>query len=187
MKPGPVMVLMVGLPGAGKTTRARVLEVERRALRLTPDEWMAPLFGAGESGGARDVLEGRLLSVGFRVLGLGVDVVVDFGLWGRDERSALRAVGARLGARVEVEFLDVTADVQWDRVTERHRGEPAVEFAMTRHDLDGYRARFEAPDQEELTGGAVPAPPAPDRDWTAWAVRRWPTLVVPGVGGRPPG
>ena len=185
----PTMVLLVGLPGAGKTTRARVLETGRPALRLTPDEWMAPLFGAGDVAGSRDVLEGRLLSVGFRVLELGVDVVVDFGLWGRDERSALRSVGTALGARVEVEFLDVPADVQWDRVHRRHRDDPAIEFAMTRDDLDGYRRRFEAPDAIELTGGPVPPPPAPDHDWAVWAVRRWPTLVLPGgdpvsAGGR---
>ena len=36
--------LMVGLPGSGKTTRARVLEAETGALRLTPDEWQTRLF-----------------------------------------------------------------------------------------------------------------------------------------------
>ena len=39
------MFLMVGLPGAGKTTRARELALAHRALRLTPDEWHLPLFG----------------------------------------------------------------------------------------------------------------------------------------------
>ena len=34
---------MVGLPGAGKTTLARQLAAERRILRLTPDDRMAPL------------------------------------------------------------------------------------------------------------------------------------------------
>ena len=39
------MLLMVGLPGAGKTTRAKELAAANRALRLTPDHWMIPLFG----------------------------------------------------------------------------------------------------------------------------------------------
>lgn len=55
--------LTVGLPGAGKTTRARQLAKEHSALRLTPDEWMIPLFGEPEADGKRDVLEGRLLSL----------------------------------------------------------------------------------------------------------------------------
>lgn len=40
------MFLMVGLPGAGKTTRANELAAAHRALRLTPDHWMIPLFGS---------------------------------------------------------------------------------------------------------------------------------------------
>jgi hypothetical protein len=39
------LFLMVGLPGAGKTTRARELAPARRALLLNLDEWMIPLFG----------------------------------------------------------------------------------------------------------------------------------------------
>jgi signal recognition particle GTPase len=35
--PAATMVLMAGLPGAGKTTRARQLAAASRARRLTPD------------------------------------------------------------------------------------------------------------------------------------------------------
>ena len=39
------MLLIVGLPGAGKTTRAKELATAARAIRLTPDDWMIPIFG----------------------------------------------------------------------------------------------------------------------------------------------
>jgi predicted kinase len=84
------LFLIVGLPGAGKTTRAKELAAKHHALRLTPDEWMIPLFGDSMADGRRFVLEGRLISVALQVLRLGTSVVLDFGLWGRDERSALR-------------------------------------------------------------------------------------------------
>lgn len=43
-----VLYLTVGLPGSGKTTLARriVEDEDEEILRLTPDEWMAPLFQA---------------------------------------------------------------------------------------------------------------------------------------------
>jgi EAL domain-containing protein (putative c-di-GMP-specific phosphodiesterase class I) len=37
------LVLMCGLPGAGKTTRARPLATRPAAVRFTPDEWLADL------------------------------------------------------------------------------------------------------------------------------------------------
>jgi predicted kinase len=44
MKESATLYLLVGLPGAGKTTKDRQLEVQAPALRLTLDEWMIPLF-----------------------------------------------------------------------------------------------------------------------------------------------
>ena len=38
------LFLICGLPGAGKTTLARQLEATHAALRLCPDEWIAPLL-----------------------------------------------------------------------------------------------------------------------------------------------
>ena len=41
----PTLHLIVGLSGSGKTTLARRLERELDALRLSPDEWIAALYG----------------------------------------------------------------------------------------------------------------------------------------------
>ncbi|CAN5628536.1 hypothetical protein BH23PAT2_BH23PAT2_08730 [soil metagenome] len=35
---------MVGLPGSGKTTRAKEIESEQQAIRLSPDEWINELY-----------------------------------------------------------------------------------------------------------------------------------------------
>src|SRR5674476_1311039 len=88
---GPAIVyLIVGLPGAGKTTHAMELEISASALRLTPDEWQIVLFGDQNPPDKRDIVEGKLVQLGMRAAGLGINVVFDFGLWGKDERSALR-------------------------------------------------------------------------------------------------
>ncbi|MGH3180236.1 MAG: AAA family ATPase, partial [Streptosporangiaceae bacterium] len=75
--PAATMFLMAGLPGAGKTTRAEELAAVHRALRLTPDHWMIPLFGDSMADGKRFVLEGRLFSVYLQALRLGTSVVLD--------------------------------------------------------------------------------------------------------------
>ena len=38
------LFMLCGLPGSGKTTLAKDLEISRPALRLCPDEWIASLL-----------------------------------------------------------------------------------------------------------------------------------------------
>jgi predicted kinase len=180
------MLLMVGLPGAGKTTRAKELGATHRALRLTPDEWMIPLFGESMADGKRFVLEGRLISLALHALRLGTSVVLDYGLWGRDERSALRWLARSAGAACRVVYLPVDRDVQLARVAYRQENEPAQTFPMSEADLDQWRTQFEAPDAAELGSGEIPATPAGWPGWPEWAVSHWPSLDVPRYLSNPP-
>lgn len=174
---GAVLFLMVGLPGAGKTTRARQLAVAASALRLTPDEWHLPLFGVSlTADGKRDVLEARLISTGLRALRLGTSVVLDFGLWGRDERAALRWLAGEAGVACQVVYLPVELDVQLARIAEREARAAGEYFPMPEADVLAWRAQFHVPDAAELAGADVPLPPLGWSDWRAWAADRWPTL-----------
>lgn len=166
----------MGLPGTGKTTLARRLESERRAVRLSPDEWMLPLFGESDPGGLRDVLEGRLVWVAYRALVGGSDVVLDFGLWGRDERTALAHVAWLAGAACVVHSLDLDERTRLDRIAQRWAAEPGSTFAMSEADHARHVEIFDAPDEAELRGEHPAAPPAPYDDWADWASARWPSL-----------
>ena len=171
------MLLMVGLPGAGKTTRARELAAVYGALRLTPDHWMIPLFGDSMAGGKRFVLEGRLISVALQALRLGTSVVLDYGLWGRDERSALRWLARSAGAACQVVYLPVDKDVQLVRIAHRQETTPHQTFPMSEADVDKWREQFQVPDAAELDGGEIPAPPAGWPGWPEWAADHWPSCT----------
>ena len=173
----PTLLVLTGLPAAGKTTRAKQLEETFGALRLTPDEWMIPLFAHSDADGKRDVLEGRLVWVAQRALRLGVSVILDFGLWGKDERSALRWLAGEAGADCVLVYLPVDADEQARRVTARFAAAPESTFAIPAAYLARYRSGFQAPDAEELSGDRVDEPPAGYDSWRSWVAARWPTSI----------
>jgi predicted kinase len=171
------LFLMVGLPAAGKTARAKELAAEHRALRLSPDAWMIPLFGDSDAGGKRAVLEGRLIWLALAALRLGTSVILDFGFWTRDERSALRWLAASARASCQVVYLPVDRATQRARIVHRQADTPHQTFVISQAEADTWRARFEAPDDAELAGTGLPGPPPGWPGWPDWAAGRWPSLA----------
>lgn len=174
----PTLFLTVGLPGTGKTTMARRLEVEHAALRLTKDEWIKALYGRDNPADSAAVIEGRLIDIGLRGLELGVNVIIDFGLWSRDERSALRRAAADVGAAVAMRYVTLTPTEQRARLTKRLEERPDSTWHMSDADLAGYAARFEAPTPGEVDGTEpIDAPPPGFASWHDWISWRWPSRV----------
>ncbi len=178
----PTLFLMVGLPASGKTVRARELAAEHGALQLTPDDWALTLFGQEDRhqerpDGKRWLLEGLLIALAIETLHLRLSVVLDFGLWSRDERSALRWMAASAGASSEIVYLPVERDLQWSRIQNRWANTPGQTFPMAEAELDPWRQKFEVPDADELSGSFLPSPPPADDSWFAWAQRFWPSLA----------
>jgi len=178
---GPTLFLMVGLPGSGKTFRARELAEQHGALRLTADDWALSIFGQEdrhqEPGGMRWLLEGRLIALAVDALRLRLSVVLDFGLWSREERSALRWISASVGASCEIVYLPVEREVQWNRIQNRWKHSPEQTFPMAEAELDAWREQFQVPDADELSGSFLPSPPPGNESWFDWAKQFWPSLA----------
>ena len=150
------LFLICGLPGAGKTTLAKQLEQEKQALRLCPDEWVAPLLKDASDQVELDRLRSPIESVQWevakRVLSLGVNVILENGFWSQDERSSYRLQAEALGAKVALRFRKVSRGELWTRLSKRNATLPPGTFVVTKKQLDLWWSWFEVPTIEELEG-----------------------------------
>lgn len=174
----PTLFLTVGLPGTGKTTAARRIEVEHGALRLTKDEWMKALYGRDNPASASDVIEGRLIQIGLRALELGINVVIDYGLWSRDERSALRHAAADVGARVVITYFELTPAEQRKRLDQRLTEAQHETWPISDQELAEWASKIDIPTSAELDGSEpIGDPPDGFTTWREWTEHRWPPSV----------
>jgi predicted kinase len=174
----PILLLTVGLPGCGKTTAARQFEAEHAALRLTKDEWMKALYGAENPSSASDVIEGRLIAIALQVLRLGTNVAIDFGLWSRDERSALRYAGDQAGASLVMWYAPIALDEQRRRHALRLSADPRATWPISDEEFSSWSDKFDEPTSDELNGtGPIDPPPVGFASWPDWMQHRWPARV----------
>ena len=139
----PRLILMCGLPGAGKTTEARKLAAALPIVRLSPDEWLTAIGLNIHDEPARDRLEQQLWRHAQDLLRLGQDVILENGFWGRTERDRIRRTAREIGASVHLHYLHPPLDVLKTRVRNR-------DAVITGEQLEQYATLFEAPDAAEL-------------------------------------
>jgi predicted kinase len=141
------LIIVCGLPGSGKTTHAKQLERELRAVRLCPDEWIRALGAGLWQSDFRSRIEELQWKLAQDLLTLGYTIVIEWGTWARSERDTLRKGARALGASVELHFLDVPLDVLLDRIRLR-----SMEYSpITLDDLMKWDGQFQRPGAEEMS------------------------------------
>jgi len=148
------LYLMVGLPCSGKTTRAKELEDELFALRLTPDEWHVNLFGHDVCDPEHDkrhgLIEDMLWQIATRALSLGTNIILDFGFWAKEEREFFRSCAKKIGARSEIVFMDVDEEELMRRVRIRNENLTNSTHYIPEELMMSWIRIFQTPDKNEL-------------------------------------
>lgn len=146
MNTSPRLIIVCGLPGSGKTTRAKQLEVQRKAIRMCPDEWMNTLEINLHDEDMREKIEALQWKLVQNILRLGLNVIIEWGTWARVERDTLRKGARALGALVELHYLSASPDELFDRIQRRGQEDPPIE----REAIDRWYEFFQEPTPEEM-------------------------------------
>lgn len=105
-------------------------------------------------------------------------MVIDFGLWGKDERSALRQAAEDRGGACELRYYQLTADEQRRRIGLRQSDEPETTWPMSDEELARWAEVIDVPTPEELDGSEpIDLPPSGFLTWDEWRKHRWPPSV----------
>ena len=149
----PIVHLISGLPGAGKSTYAQQLQLRTGAMVFTLDRFLITMFGRYEVpdvGGeehVRRVLACRevIWMSAEKLLVHGSDVILDDGYFVRAHRRKVIDAAAALGAAAKIHFIDTPVDEIRRRLADRNQHLPVYNFAIEPETLEGCLRLFETP------------------------------------------
>ena len=151
-KPGKVMMTCGKICG-GKTTYARNLKERTGAPILSIDDIMLTLFpeGAGEKHDAFVLrAEKYLLSFSLQLLATGKDVILDWGLWTREQRNRLRTFYRQHGVKTEIHYLRIDRE-EWERrINARNQLQKDDAYYVDEGLIRKVEALFEEPSPDEV-------------------------------------
>lgn len=112
----PILYLMMGLPGAGKTTAAKSLEKITKAVRLSSDEarlmlWSDPEFSEEEHQALYEYLDDQTK----HLLQIGKSVIYDANLNRYEHRQEKYQLAHQLGAEVKLLWVKASRELAKNR------------------------------------------------------------------------
>ena len=149
------VILMCGKLCSGKSTYARALASRGNAVILSVDEIMLALFGT-DAGEMHDVyverLRAYLYDKAVEIVRGGFDVILDLGLWKRQQRDEARAFFGERGIACEIRYIEIEDD-EWRRCIELRnaaiaRGEVSA-YPVDDGLMRKFAAMFEPPQDGE--------------------------------------
>jgi predicted kinase len=147
----PVVHLVSGFLGSGKTTFSKALAAREGAIRFSVDELYLQLFSDGPTAELDQRALDRLLSVlndlWPQVVAAGTSVVLDLGFWRRSLRDEVRQRAKEKGAVCQLYWLRCSDEVALARCLSRN-GDPGS-FLISAEGFAELKPRFQLPGADE--------------------------------------
>jgi predicted kinase len=144
----PLVYLLAGLTGSGKTTFAKNLEASG-VIRLSVDEEVFALHGRHGIDYPEDEYPARERPIVERtrqrlveLVRAGHSVVLDYGLWRRSEREDYKQLVEHAGGRWRLLYFPVDRTELRRRLAERNRRRDAIALTVTEGSMEVFFARF---------------------------------------------
>lgn len=160
----PVIHLVFGPQGAGKSAYSRELAERVGGVRLSIDEWMGELFGPDLTRPLNlawimarvQRCEQRIWVTASAIAGAGGSVVLDLGFMKVASRSAFRSRAGAAGLSAQLHVVSAPQALRRHRVLTRNTEQGATfSFEVTPTMFDVMEREFEPPTAEELAVATV--------------------------------
>ena len=153
MKRKPIVYIICGFIGAGKTTFAKKLEEKTGAVRITKDEWLIRLIGNDPTIDGFEEYDKKLCElsrdVAFYLVEKGIDVIIDEGFWEKETRDEMRKRTDAIGAKAVMYYVDTPIETIRERVVGRNRNVTKDSFHISGEMLDNYLKYWQPPGEDE--------------------------------------
>src|SRR6266516_704086 len=153
MKTQPIVYIICGFIGAGKTTFAKKLEKKTGAVRITKDEWSICLIGNDPTIDGYEEWDTKIIElsrdVAFQLVEKGIDVIIDEGFWEKKQRVKMRRRIEALGAKEVLYYLDTPIETIRERIVGRNVNLTKESFKISREMLDNYLKYMQPPSEDE--------------------------------------
>ena len=153
MKRKPIVYLICGFIGAGKTTFAKKLEEKTGAVRITKDEWSIRFIGNDPTIDGYAEWDTKIIElsrdVAFQLAEKGIDVIMDEGFWEKDTRAEMKRRIEAIGAKEVLYYLDTPIETIRERVVGRNNNLTKDSFKISREMVDNYLMYWQPPSENE--------------------------------------
>lgn len=153
----PVVYLLVGLTGSGKSTYAEHLVATEGVVRLSVDELLAARHGRygidypePQHGELEAPIVTEVTKRMIELVAAGQSVVLDHGLWLAPERDAYKKLVIGAGGRWRLLYFQSSSEVLLSRLAERNARahNDAATLMITPEALEDFFGRFDEPHGE---------------------------------------